>query len=240
MRPRDDRHPGFTLIELLVVISIIALLIGILLPVLGAARESARTGQCLSNLRQMAVAAQTHAIEHDDLLPQAYRFEAGNSYSWEINTIAGVHQPGDLWSGQGTIEIQQCPSYDGPDNWSSAPYSGYNYNTSFVGHGQFEATPEPIRISDVRAPSACPLFGDGGYAGGANKFMRSPLPNPGDNTNAPTRAAGTQAYRHQGATLLAAADGHALSQTDRFDAGNPNVAAGTGFLSVDNTGYDLE
>ncbi|NJL30161.1 MAG: prepilin-type N-terminal cleavage/methylation domain-containing protein [Phycisphaerales bacterium] len=55
LRTTRTRQPssGFTLIELLVVISIIALLIAILLPALGAARDSARTSQCLSTLRQI-------------------------------------------------------------------------------------------------------------------------------------------------------------------------------------------
>jgi prepilin-type N-terminal cleavage/methylation domain-containing protein/prepilin-type processing-associated H-X9-DG protein len=67
-----NRRPGlkaFTLIELLVVISIIALLVGILLPALGAARKSAQKAVCLSNQRQVGVAMMTYATNYKGLLP---------------------------------------------------------------------------------------------------------------------------------------------------------------------------
>ncbi|MEM9752132.1 MAG: prepilin-type N-terminal cleavage/methylation domain-containing protein [Planctomycetota bacterium] len=62
---------AFTLIELLVVISIIALLIGILLPALGAARNVSRDAVCLSNQRQIGIAMVSYATDNNTFLPRA-------------------------------------------------------------------------------------------------------------------------------------------------------------------------
>jgi len=66
------RQQGFTLIELLVVISIIALLIAILLPALGAARRTAQSMQCLSNQRGHGIGFVGYALENKDLLPYGF------------------------------------------------------------------------------------------------------------------------------------------------------------------------
>ncbi len=63
------RSRGFTLIELLVVVAIIAMLISIMIPVMGRARESGRTVVCLSNMRQMALGMIMYADDNRNTLP---------------------------------------------------------------------------------------------------------------------------------------------------------------------------
>lgn len=60
---------GFTLVELLVVISVVAVLIGILLPALGHAREAARRAACLGHQRNIGIGLHVYLSEEDDWLP---------------------------------------------------------------------------------------------------------------------------------------------------------------------------
>lgn len=69
--PSRRRQAAFTLIELLVVISVIALLIGILIPALGKARASARIAVCGTRLQQIGVGLVLYSADFDNRMPQA-------------------------------------------------------------------------------------------------------------------------------------------------------------------------
>jgi prepilin-type N-terminal cleavage/methylation domain-containing protein/prepilin-type processing-associated H-X9-DG protein len=240
------RASGFTLVELIVVVAIIAILAALLLPALTRSKSEATSVKCLNNLRQMAIAARVYVNDNSDSYPIAYFTAPVNgvmySYNWDFTTSAGRVIPGLLWQGQGMAQIQQCPAFSGAANWLADPYTGYNYNTSYIGHGQAESIPKPAKGSEVHHSSQTALFGDGQYASGADKFMRAPWSNPGDQ-NFSGRWAGTQGFRHLQRSNTAFCDGHADMLRQRFTAnqdGAANVADGTGFLSADNSAYALQ
>ncbi len=253
---------GFTLVELLVVVGVIALLVAITLPALARSRRAARSAVCAAHLKQMTTALVAYAGEHKGaLVVSQWSERPGETRAWDFITTRRADggfdvAPGLLWAGfDRDAYAQQCPEYVGPSNAAGESFSGFNYNTSYLGGGAGEAVESSARLSTVRSPAATVAFGDGEYLRGANKFMRAPL-NVGVDGEPPRdgmvafRAAGTQGFRHDGQTNAAFVDGHVASLATRHTTfhragttpGDPQAALGdgVGFLSEDNALYDLE
>jgi prepilin-type N-terminal cleavage/methylation domain-containing protein/prepilin-type processing-associated H-X9-DG protein len=74
------RHQGFTLIELLVVVSVIAVLLGLLLPAVAQVRDAAQGSRCASNLRQMQVANFGYAADWDQQAVPVYSNDASGAH----------------------------------------------------------------------------------------------------------------------------------------------------------------
>lgn len=135
------RAGGFTLIELLVVISIIALLIGILLPVLGSTRASARTLQCLSNQKNWGLALTMFTEDHKGWFPPRVgnvNTVENNPKLWYNALMEYVGEPAyaDVDSGAQTLSknsIWYCPEAGPPDgSWVTNPFN-YAVNKELTG-----------------------------------------------------------------------------------------------------------
>ena len=99
---RRDVRNGFTLIELLVVVAVIAILAGLLLPAIAKAKERARAAQCISNLKQIGVAAHMYAHDFEGIL-QLDPVIPDPNVTWGTILFTNLHLEAK--------DIFVCPSY---------------------------------------------------------------------------------------------------------------------------------
>src|ERR1051325_5731921 len=143
MRPTDDQHfyakvalmtrrKAFTLVELLVVIGIIALLISILLPTLGRARESANRVACGANLKQLGTAFLMYTNDYKGAFPAPGAAVRGEDWIyWQsnrnINDGALVKYLGKSF----TPNVYRCPSDLLQNNILGNRSYAYSYSINF-------------------------------------------------------------------------------------------------------------
>jgi prepilin-type N-terminal cleavage/methylation domain-containing protein len=169
------RRGGFTLLEILVVLAIIAMLVVILIPVLGRARQDTQATVCASNLRQIAVGINLYAQQNGDIYPPV-RYRTDPKIRWQnmlglARVFGGPVTTNDrsaLVDNPFTNQVFNCPSvglskYQPSDHKRNNPRNGsYGYNWATFGpfYGDRDTPGWPHKTGDIKAPARTIMVAD--------------------------------------------------------------------------------
>jgi prepilin-type N-terminal cleavage/methylation domain-containing protein/prepilin-type processing-associated H-X9-DG protein len=174
-RSRGLSHHGFTLVELLVVIAIIGILIALLLPAVQQAREAARRIQCVSNIKQVALAVQNYEASNKKL-PAAGTYadplsamyfdvylridlKSGTNYSWLVEILPHLEEQALYDQFDFKRKVTQNPSHP------QAAQPAMLLCASDDSRGRFFET-----VESEKTPGQSIRFGKTNYAAYSNPF----------------------------------------------------------------------
>ncbi|MGF1633341.1 MAG: type II secretion system protein [Phycisphaerae bacterium] len=211
-------HGGFTLVELLVVIGIITVLIAILLPVLGRAREAAVMTNCLSNQRQIMICFQFYANEFSGaIVPQRQEGFAGGRREWYSDELLGRYtsEKRNNVTTNNHAMIQLCPAFK-----QSTDYDRLGIGMNAAWNNGFlvtNVTGKFKRVIQIVDASRMLMFVDVRRDNSGNAFLFEQFFVGDTNGRSWSGSRRQVEYRHGSQTVVAFADGHAGS----FRVDNP-------------------
>ena len=202
----------FTLIELLVVIAIIAILAAMLLPALSAARERARTSNCIAQLKQMGLSMAMYTDVNKDFLTQSWQSALNSGWYHRLSEL-GCDWNDTYRSKKNTRGTFACPSESDPfgTNYSSSNeyyHTHYGINIYLVGTDKSYSVGQgkSRSLAGVRNASEAVLIGDSGYR--SNEMLH---------------ASNWLGYRHGGSAQKSTGAAAWDASTSNMPTGNVNL-----------------